>query len=120
MPSMALAGWQGERSGRLDQLLEAHRRIGGTGAGRRTETEQINWALVLRLAGEFQGFARDLHSLGVDRFASWVASGNVQVESVLITLLTRGLKLDTGNAEPASLGDAFNRFGVRWWPALGR
>ena len=28
---------------------------------RRKATEQLNWALALRLAGEFQGFARDLH-----------------------------------------------------------
>ena len=29
-------------------------------AGRRWQTEQLNWALILRLAAEFQGFARDL------------------------------------------------------------
>ena len=114
----ALDEWRGERAARLDELFEAHRRVGGSRAGRRTETEQINWALVLRLAGEFQGFSRDLHTLGVETFASWGSVGNQRLRNVIETLLTRGLKLDTGNAEPGSLGDAFDRFGLSWWPTL--
>lgn len=98
--------------------MSAHERIGGTGVGRRTETEQINWALTLRLAGEFQGFVRDLHALGVQTFAALAAPANPQLRSVIATLLTQGLKLDTGNATPGAVGDAFNRFGLRWWPAL--
>jgi hypothetical protein len=120
VPSVALTTWRGERSDRLDELVEAHRRVGGTGAGRRTETEQINWALVLRLAAEFQGFARDLHAQAADTFAACASGGDRQLENVIVTLLTRGLKLDIGNAEPGSLGEAFNRFGLRWWPALER
>lgn len=120
MSSDALDRWRGERADRLDQLFDAHRRVGGSGAGRRTETEQINWALVLRLAAEFQGFSRDLHTRGVDIFADWSSGGTAALGNVVQTLLTRGLKLDTGNAEPGSLGDAFNRFGLAWWPALAR
>jgi len=92
--------------------------VGGAGAGRRTRTEQINWALILRLAAEFQGFTRDLNTLGVTAFAEWSATGNIQLEVAIEALLTRGLKLDVGNATPAAIGEAFDRFGIRWWPAL--
>lgn len=34
---------------------------------------EFNWALTLQLAGEFQGFARDLHDLAVDHFATAVS-----------------------------------------------
>lgn len=118
MTSAALGVWRSERAARLDELFEAHRRVGGPGAGRRTETEQINWALVLRLAGEFQGFARDLHFQGTGVFAASLAAANPAAASTVRTLVTLNLNLDRGNAEPGSLGDAFNRFGLSWWPAL--
>jgi hypothetical protein len=118
MASSALRDWRGDRAARLDELFDAHRRVGGTAAGRRTTTEQINWALVLRFAAEFQGFSRDLHTLGVETFAAEAAGANSSLRHVITTLLTQGLKLDTGNAEPGALGDAFNRFGLSWWPAL--
>lgn len=118
MSSPALGDWRGPRAARLDELIAAHQHVGGTGAGRRTDTEQINWALVLRLAAEFQGFSRDLHALGVSAFAASASPSNPAVQNAIATLLGIGLKLDTGNAEPASLGDAFNRFGISWWPAL--
>lgn len=87
-------------------------------AGRPTETTQINWALVLQLAAEFQGFARDLHTEGVDTFAAWAAVGNPPLELALTALLTRSLKLDRGNAQPDSLKEAFDRFGLVWWDTL--
>jgi hypothetical protein len=102
----------------LNELFDAHQSVGGTGAGRRTQTEQINWALVLRLAAEFQGFARDLHAEGVEFFAGQAAPGNDPLRAVLMDLLGLGLRLDRGNADPGSLGDAFNRFGFQLWVAL--
>ena len=110
--------WQGERSNRLDELYAAHAHVGGTAPGRRTATQQINWALVVRLAGEFQGFARELHDLAAQTFAAWSAGGNAQTEAVLYALLTRDRQLDRGNAQPASLGSDFGRFGLVWWRAL--
>lgn len=118
MASAALSTWRVARARRLDELLGAHERVGGAERGRRTRTEQINWALVLRLAAEFQGFARDLHGEGVGTFAEWAANGNPGLERTVRTSLTVGLKLDRGNAEPGSLGDAFGRLGVDWWPTL--
>jgi hypothetical protein len=120
VPSTALLAWRGERARRLDQLFAAHRRVGGVGAGRRTETEQINWALVLRLSAEFQGFVRDLHSLGSELFAQLTAPNDPRLATVIENLLTEGLQLDRGNAAPGDIGVAFNRFGLSWWPALRR
>jgi len=71
MASAALARWRAERSSRLDELVQAHRRITGAAAGRPTQTQQINWALVLQLAVDFQGFARDPTSKASIRSPWW-------------------------------------------------
>jgi hypothetical protein len=118
MASGALTAWQTGRSQRLDRLLTAHRAVGGTDRGRRTETEEINWALVLLLAAEFQGFARDLHDEAVDIFASQAAGARPQVLEVLRNQLTEGRKLDQGNANAGALGSDFGRIGLRLVPAL--
>jgi hypothetical protein len=61
MTSVALQAWRSTRANRLDRLQSAHTAIGGSGPGRRWLTEELNHALILRLAAEFQGFARELH-----------------------------------------------------------
>jgi hypothetical protein len=78
----------------------------------------VNWALTLRLAGEFQGYARDLHDLAVDHFVVHGAGANVALRSTLRNLLTKNRLLDKGNAHPGSLGDDFQRLGLALWPAL--
>ena len=113
--SDALGEWRGPRADRLDELVGAHQRISGTRPGRRWETEQLNWALVLRLAGEFQGFARDLHDLAADAVAE-KAGGPLR--GLVKSSLVFGRKLDRGNAEPGALGEDFGRFGMDWWPVL--
>lgn len=118
MPSSALVAWQGLRATRLGELERAHTAVGGSGPGRRTQTMQINWSLVLRLAGEFQGFSRDLHDLATQTFASWSAPSNQRLEQILLTLLTARRRLDKGNAEPGGLSEDFGRLGINWWPAL--
>ena len=72
----------------------------------------------MRLAAEFQGFARELHDLACDLFASWTAPGRPAVESVVRTRLREGRELDRGNAHPGSIGRDFGRFGFDVWPAL--
>jgi hypothetical protein len=64
--------WRKERSERLDELLHAHQSVGGPSRGRRWRTATLNEALLLRLAAEFQGFARDLHEQTCDTFAVWI------------------------------------------------
>jgi hypothetical protein len=112
--------WRTERTDRLDQLLLAHRLVGGPTRGRRWRTAALNEALILRLAAEFQGFARDLHDLACDRFASWTAPASPAIESVIRNRLREGRDLDRGNAHPGSLGKDFGRFGFEVWPALAR
>jgi hypothetical protein len=78
----------------------------------------LNDALILRLAAEFQGFARDLHDLACDHLASWAAPTSAAVESVIRNRLREGRDLDRGNAHPGVVGKDFERFGFELWPAL--
>ena len=119
MPSDAYVDWTGQRRARLAELFAAHATIGGSGRGRRWRTSQLNWALTLRLAGEFQGYARDLHTLAVGHFVTSVARGNAALSNVLQVLLTTNRALDRQNATPSSLGSDFGRFGLELWPTLG-
>jgi hypothetical protein len=123
MTSEALERWRSERSERLDKLFEAHVRIGGTGPGRRARQDelinrQINAALVLQLAAEFQGFARELHDQlreAVFREAADLPPGFIDIVG---RALTEPRKLDRGNATAATLGSDFARFGIDLWPRL--
>lgn len=117
MTSKALSSWRSDRAHRLDELLLAHRLVGGPVRGRRWRTAALNEALVLRLAAEFQGFARDLHDLACDQFASWATAVSPAVESVIRNRLREGRDLDRGNAA-GSIGKDFGRFGFDVWPAL--
>lgn len=65
MVSAALTQWRTGRASKLSNLLSAHVAVGGSKAGRRWATEELNHAIVLRLASEFQGFCRDLHDEAV-------------------------------------------------------
>jgi hypothetical protein len=118
VPSVAYQTWHSHRQGRVDQLLQAHQEIRGSGRGRRWRTEQLNWALTLRLAGEFQGYARELLDLAIDHFVDVAAQGNPDLANVLRTRMTQGRKLDRGNANPGSLEEDFGRLGMTFWPTL--
>lgn len=118
MSSMALERWRGERGAVLDELQQAHHAVGGHERGRRTQTQSINEALLLRLAAEFQGFCRELHAEGVEAFRTRLAVSNAAVATVVSGVLSRNLKLDRGNAGPGELGEDFLRFGLDLWPAL--
>ena len=73
---------------------------------------------MLRLAGEFQGFARDLHDEASDFFAIHGSGLNSALELQLRILLTDRRQLDRGNAHPGNLGEDFGRLGIKLWPAL--
>jgi hypothetical protein len=111
MSSLAYARWTGYRAEMLDQLMSAHAAVEGSGRGRRWRTEQLNWALTMRLAGEFQGFCRDLHDDAVDFFEVTV-SPSPTVASVIHALLTANRKLDKGNAHPGALQQDFELLGL--------
>jgi hypothetical protein len=118
VPSAALLKWQSERARRIAELLGAHAAVGGGGPGRRIGTLQINWSLTLRLAGEFQAYARDLHDLAVDHLVSEIAPQGTPLAGLLRTNLTKSRELDRGNAQPNSLANDFGRLGMQFWPAL--
>jgi hypothetical protein len=118
--SMALEKWRGARAERLDELLDAHARVGGTGPGRRYRTQQLNLSLILRLAGEFQGFARDLHDEAIDEAHACMSTWNPEWADASRRQLRQGRGLDRHNATPSTLGADFARLGLGLWSALRR
>ena len=103
----------------MQRLFDAHKAAEGSGApGRRWRTEQINWALALLLAAEFQGFARDLHDEAGATFALEGGIGNSTLESILKARVTQNRQLDRGNANPGNLGSDFKILGLDLWADL--
>jgi hypothetical protein len=118
MTSTALRAWRSQRAERLDRLVSAHATVGGSGPGRRWLTEELNHALVLRLATEFQGFARDLHDEASDAIASALSAGVPERGETLIALFSTTRRLNRGNASPDVLAHDFGLFGMRLWEDL--
>jgi hypothetical protein len=81
-------------------------------------TEELNQALILRLASEFQGFARDLHDEAGMFVAGCLAAENPQLQDVLRLPYTVNRKMNQGNADPGTLGNDFALFGIVLWAAL--
>jgi hypothetical protein len=118
MPSSSLSTWASARTDRVTRLRAAHQALGGTGPGRRWVTDELNQALILRLASEFQGFARDLHDEAGLFVAECVAPGNLDVQDSLRIPYTYSRKLNQGNADPGTLGSDFGLFGIPLWAGL--
>lgn len=116
--SRALGSWRTVRTTRVGELRAAHRAIGGQGGGRRWRTGQVNRSLTLTLAGEFQGFCRDLHDQAVDHFVAEASGASAPLSAVLRSALTRDRSLDRGNANPGNLGRDFELLGLRLWDAI--
>lgn len=116
MSSPALADWNTSRAGRIEELFEVHGLLGRTRG--RWQAKQVNWAIVLRLAAEFQGFARDLHSEASDFVLHTVAKESDVGASLLRGALLRERMIDHGNPIPKNLAKDFRRLGMEIWPAL--
>lgn len=113
MASAALGSWRKERSERLDELVEVHRRATGkVGKGRRHGTEQLNWSIVLRIAAEFQGFTIDLHDAAADEIIRRVGEDCPPASQLLQALLTRNRELSRGNASVDNLVSDYRRLGI--------
>jgi hypothetical protein len=119
MPSAALGVWNTTRAGSLDRLRAAHKAVGGSGPGRRWVTAELNQALILRLAGEFQGFARDLHDEATAFVTRTLAPGSPSLQATLSIPYTAHRQLNERNAQQGSLGTDFGLFGIQLWQALG-
>ena len=111
MPSAALAEWDSARRARVHELYAAHVAIVGSGRGRRKATEQINWAIALRLAAEFQGFVRDLHDEAVAAFLPHTYSVTAGHETAIRNMLLLSRQIDQKNATPSTLQQDFSRLG---------
>lgn len=116
MPSISLTQWRVDGRRALDQMEAAHRAIGRTGSGARYAAEQINQAYVLLVSSWFQRFCRDLHTECIDHLVRGLAPLPIQI--VFRRQLEMGRKLDTGNPNPGNIGSDFDRFEIRFWPAL--
>ena len=89
--------------------------MGGTRAGRRTNTLQLNYAYVLLLAAHFQAYCRGLHSDATQLLVDAIDPG---IAVVLDTNLTFARQLDRGNAQPSALGADFNRLDLEFWTVV--
>lgn len=112
MSSVALKAWQTDASVSLGEVLKAHKRLGGTGPGKRALTE-INYAYTMRLAAHFQGFARTLHSAAASAIVAGIPDPTLRL--VMQQQLTVGRLLDKGNATGSNIGSDFGRFGFKFW-----
>jgi hypothetical protein len=115
MASTALTKWRTVRAIRLDRLEVTH-----TSVNARTLSDGLNRALILQLAAEFQGFARDLHADAASALVASLAPASASRQEVLIVPYERNRRLARGNASPASLGDDFMLFGMSLWDDLLR
>lgn len=88
------------------------------GRGRQWRTGEINAAIIVRVAVEFQGYSRDLHDEAVDHLVKHLAVTNQALAPVLRSSLTLNRGLDRVNAQPSSLGSDFGRLGMSFWPLL--
>jgi len=115
MSSPALTAWSTSSAAALSQLEAAHRAVGGTRAGRRTNTLQLNYAYVLLLSAHFQAYCRGLHSDSTQMLVEAIDPG---IGAVLDTNLSFRRQLDSGNAQSAALSADFNRFDFKFWTTV--
>lgn len=113
MTSHALTNWRSTRAARLDNLANAHRAMAGAGPGRKWLTTEINHALIVRLATEFQGFCRDLHDNSIEAILTTRLAGDPAMASLMRSLLEDKRRLDTGNAGWGNVCHDFTRLGIR-------
>lgn len=94
-------------------LATAHATIGAvTGLGRpRDLSKPLAHAYVTGMVGEFQGFARDLHDLTVQRLID-ASAADPRFVSVLTEGLTRGRALDRNNSDLRTIKADFGRLGL--------
>lgn len=114
MPSRALQRWRRERSATLDDLVAVHRGVSEGPRASEFKMGVIVDALTLRLATEFQGFARDLHDEAVDGVVASVDAPE-GVDGLLIGGLTVFRRLNRANASKGSLVEDFGQLGVSLW-----
>ncbi|MEJ3741953.1 hypothetical protein WEI85_01445 [Actinomycetes bacterium KLBMP 9797] len=118
MPSKALSTWRTERAANLDRLQSAQVVIKDAGSGRSWLAAELHHAIILRLAAEFQGFARDLHDEAIVALVGVLAPAGERTQNAVMTAYMNARRLDRGNAESRSLDQDFGLFGMKLWKDL--
>src|SRR4051812_34331112 len=108
--STALITWRSNRLVRFDRLLAVHPDSNGSVLDPAVAGE-LTRALVLQLAGEFQGFSRDLHDEAVRAMVSSIGTPSSRLRSTVLDNLVHGRRLNRGNADPGTLEEDFSRLG---------
>lgn len=114
--SQALGTWRTDRAANLDALREAHRKVGGANRGRRWSTDQLNYAMILTLSGEWQGYCRDLHDEGFQAILTQ-AQPAPQYIGLIVGAATAGRQLNVRNPDASALARDFallNATGKFW------
>lgn len=81
-------------------------------------TQQLNYAYTMLLAARFQGFARALHAQTADAIA--LGAHDANYAELLYGNLTNNTTLERHNAQPNSIADDFERFGLDIWAEVDR
>jgi hypothetical protein len=111
--SKSLQDWRTDALAAFNEIENAHQAVGGTKPGRRFVTQQLNYAYVTLLAARFQGFARALHTQTADAIAA--GAHNATYRALLRESLTHNRALERHNAQPNSIAEDFDRFGLDIW-----
>lgn len=111
--SEALQRWLGPRAEVLEVIRSAHADAGQlSGPGLALGVSRpLAHAYVLVLVAEFQGFARDLHDLAVERVVTG-AGASPQLVLLMVEGMTSGRQLDRGNATLSAIKEDFGRLGL--------
>jgi hypothetical protein len=118
MASKSLMDWRTDAWAAFDEIENAHRAVGGAKPGRRFLTQQINYSYTMLLAARFQGFVRALHT----QTANAIARGahNPIYRELMSEYLTHDRALERHNAQPNSIAEDFERFGIDIWAEVDR
>lgn len=102
----------------MDRLENVHAKVTGGLAGRPRDVTELNHALFLRLAGEVQGYCRDLHDEAIESLCTSAQVPNQQLRDTFRASLIRGRKLAAGNAAPGNIGNDWAQLGMGIWTEL--
>jgi hypothetical protein len=114
MSETAIERWRSERAARMADLYGLYDDAAGTAAGARpAAVEQLRLMLVVALAAEWQGFARDLYEDAVERITDAMAQRETAPLARLlrVSLLLRR-RLERGNADQSALSDDFGQLAL--------
>lgn len=82
------------------------------------QQRQADMMIVVKLASEFQGFARDLHDQAVESLVTSASTGNSSLDNVLTIAMTTDRALSKNNAGDDTLAKDFRRIGLNLWSTI--